>query len=158
MINQYSFLIASCLLIGLIAVVSWSVFGRKYGSVAIVLISVLLVSVYFSMTSNDTRFSNAETFERATTSGKPFLIEFYSDFWIACLASKPAVDRLESQLTDKLIFIRLDIGSRFGKEIRKRYNGGAVPTFVIFDSDGTERLRISGKVPTIESIYDLDLF
>jgi len=80
MINQYSFLIASCLLIGLIAVVSWSVFGRKYGSVAIVLISVLLVSVYFSMTSNDTRFSNAETFERATTSGKPFLIEFYSDF------------------------------------------------------------------------------
>lgn len=79
-INQYSFLIASILLIGLIAVISWSVFGRKYGPVATVLASVLLISIYFSLTSNDTKFSNTEAFDNVTTSGKPFLIEFYSDF------------------------------------------------------------------------------
>jgi hypothetical protein len=44
------------------------------------LASVLLISIYFSLTSNDTKFSNTEAFDKVTTSGKPFLIEFYSDF------------------------------------------------------------------------------
>ena len=68
------------------------------------------------------------------------------------------MDRLESKLGNNLIFIKLDIGSQLGKDVRKRYGGEAVPTFLIFDKYGIERLRVSGMVPTIESIYNLNLF
>ena len=52
---------------------------------------------------------------------------------------KPAVDRLEAQLDEKLIFVRLEVQSHVGKILYSKYEGKLVPTFIIFDQFGSIR-------------------
>ena len=59
---------------------------------------------------------------------------------------KPAVDRLEVQLGQKLIFVRLEVQSRVGKILYDKYDGKLVPTFIIFDQSGAIR-HITNGVP-----------
>ena len=57
---------------------------------------------------------------------------------------KPAVDRLEVQLGQKLIFVRLEVQSHVGKILYSKYDGKLVPTFIIFDQSGAIRYRTNG--------------
>ena len=50
---------------------------------------------------------------------------------------KPAVDRLETQLGHKLIFVRLEVQSQVGKALYSKYDAKLVPTFIIFDQSGS---------------------
>ena len=67
------------------------------------------------------------------------------------------MDRLEDQLSDMFLFIRLDVSSGVGKHIRQKYQGGLVPTFIVFDQRGNEIWRHSGSVPSLDSILALGL-
>ena len=62
------------------------------------------------------------------------------------------MDRLELGLTDHFLVIRLDVLSDVGKYVRKKYQGGMVPTFIVFDKGGNEVWRHSGSVPELETI------
>jgi thioredoxin-related protein len=62
------------------------------------------------------------------------------------------VDRLEVELTDHFLVIRLDVLSDVGKYVRQKYHGGVVPTFIVFDKGGNEVWRHSGSVPELETI------
>ena len=75
---------------------------------------------------------------------------------MACLSAKPDVDRLEAQLQDQFVVIRLNVTSDVGKRIRQIYQGGLVPTFIVFDQHGNEVWRHSGSVPRLDSILSLD--
>ena len=67
------------------------------------------------------------------------------------------MDRLELGLTDHFLVIRLDVLSDAGKYVRQKYQGGVVPTFIVFDEDGNEVWRHSGSVPELETILRLGL-
>ena len=67
------------------------------------------------------------------------------------------MDRLELGLTDHFLVIRLDVLSNVGKYVRQKYQGGVVPTFMVFDKGGNEVWRHSGSVPQLETILLLDL-
>ena len=67
------------------------------------------------------------------------------------------MDRLEDQLSERFYFIRLNVSSGVGKHIRQKYQGGLVPTFIVFDQRGHEVWRHSGSVPSLDSILALDL-
>ena len=62
------------------------------------------------------------------------------------------MDRLELELTDYFLVIRLDVLSDVGKYVRQKYQGGVVPTFIVFDKGGNEVWRHSGSVPELETI------
>ena len=62
------------------------------------------------------------------------------------------MDRLELELTDHFLVIRLDVLSDVGKYVRQKYKGGVVPTFIVFDKGGNEVWRHSGSVPELETI------
>jgi hypothetical protein len=62
------------------------------------------------------------------------------------------VDRLEVELTDHFLVIRLDVLSDVGKYVRQKYQGGVVPTFIVFDKGGNEVWRHSGSVPELGTI------
>ena len=62
------------------------------------------------------------------------------------------MDRLELELTDHFLVIRLDVLSDVGKYVRQKYQGGVVPTFIVFDKAGNEVWRHSGSVPELETI------
>ena len=67
------------------------------------------------------------------------------------------MDRLEQELKDHYLIIRLNISSDVGKYVRRKYQGGMVPTFIVFDKGGNEAWRYSGSVPQLEKILLLDL-
>ena len=67
------------------------------------------------------------------------------------------MDRLEENLKDDFVVIRLDIASDLGKHAREKYDGKLVPTFMVFDTSGTVVWRHSGSVPKLETILSLGL-
>ena len=67
------------------------------------------------------------------------------------------MDRLEFELKNYMSVIRIDVSSNTGKDIRRRYQGELVPTFIVFDMYGNEVWRQSGKVPELAEILILGL-
>ena len=67
---------------------------------------------------------------------------------------KPAVDRLEKRLGQKLTFVRLEVQSEVGKLLYAEYEANLVPTFIIFDQYGDEKYRTNG-VPDYSLISSL---
>jgi thiol-disulfide isomerase/thioredoxin len=78
--------------------------------------------------------------------GKPLLLEVQSPYCLGCVAMKPAVDRLEKELGDKLVVRRVDIQSDGGRQLMERYRVEFTPTFILFDAAGQELWRGTGKL------------
>ena len=67
---------------------------------------------------------------------------------------KPAVDRLEKRLGQKLTFVRLEVQSEVGNLLYAEHEANLVPTFIIFDQYGDEKYRTNG-VPDYSLIRSL---
>lgn len=78
------------------------------------------------------------------TNGLPVLLEIQSPFCLGCVAMKPAVDKLESELAGKLVVRRVDIQTGEGRALMKQYGMEFTPAFVLFDVAGKERWRGTG--------------
>lgn len=66
--------------------------------------------------------------------------------------AKPVVDGLERNLAGQVWLVRVDVQSEAGAELRRRYGIEMVPTFLVLDGAGTERLRSAGRVPERETV------
>lgn len=58
---------------------------------------------------------------------------------------KPAVDRLEEELSGKVIFIRINIQEEVGRELAPAFGFEYTPTFIFFDEQGVEQWRTIGE-------------
>jgi thioredoxin-related protein len=54
------------------------------------------------------------------------------------------VDRLERELDGQAQVVRLDVFGKVGGELAKQYNVASMPTFLVFDGDGTLLARQVG--------------
>ena len=79
-LNQYSFLITGLLLLVVVAFMSWRILEPKYAVPAIGLASILLVISQLFLSTNANSYSSVASFENALTSGKPVLLELYSNY------------------------------------------------------------------------------
>jgi thioredoxin 1 len=70
-------------------------------------------------------------------SRQPVIVEVFSNIWTPCLLAKPIVDGLEKDLEGQAQVVRLNILSEVGREAAGRYGVRSVPTFLIFDNEGT---------------------
>ena len=61
---------------------------------------------------------------------------------------KPIVDGLETELGERATVIRVNIQSPIGSELSKVYGIEFAPTFILFDSEGTESWRQIGGLDT----------
>ena len=57
---------------------------------------------------------------------------------------KPVVDELENELGDRVLFIRLNIQEKVGRELAPVYGFEFTPTFIFFDASGKELWRDVG--------------
>ena len=71
---------------------------------------------------------------------------------MGCMMMKPVVDGLEQTLAGEVRVIRLDIRDEAGKEALRHYEAPMVPTFILLDGQGVERLRTVGNVPSPEVV------
>ena len=58
--------------------------------------------------------------------------------------AKPVVDRLERELAEQVLVLRLSVYGDAGRGAAARYGVRAVPTFVVFDAEGTAVAQSSG--------------
>jgi thiol-disulfide isomerase/thioredoxin len=76
--------------------------------------------------------------------GKALLLEVQSPYCFACVAAKPAVDRLEAEWRDRLVVRRVDIRSPEGRQLAREHRIEYTPTFILFDATGREQWRGAG--------------
>lgn len=63
---------------------------------------------------------------------------------MSCLAAKPVVNGIEKDLEGTARVLRLDIGSKLGKEAASRFGVSSVPTLLVLDDAGEVVHRESG--------------
>jgi thiol-disulfide isomerase/thioredoxin len=81
--------------------------------------------------------------------GLPLLLEMQSPYCLGCVAIKPAVDRLQSELRGRLVLRRVDIQSAEGRRLARQYGIDMTPTFIFFDSSGQEQWRSVGRLDAV---------
>lgn len=64
---------------------------------------------------------------------------------MSCLAAKPVVNGIEEDLEGIARVLRLDIGSKLGKEAASRFGVSSVPTMLVLDGAGEVVHRESGR-------------
>tara|TARA_B000000460_G_scaffold226607_1_gene181628 strand:- start:19 stop:519 length:501 start_codon:yes stop_codon:yes gene_type:complete len=156
-INSYSFIIVEFLILAGITFISWRILGLKWTVPVITATLIILTTSQFILSTKTNTISNPEDFDNVLKLKQPVLVELYSNFCVACLSSKPKVDHLELDLEGEFLVVRLDLNSDVGKYVRQKYDGGLVPTFIVFNRGGDLVWKINGKVPTAKKILSLDL-
>ena len=132
LINQNSLIIVCVLLSIIVSLLIGKQFGYKW-AVTSTIISIFLIGGLLFLTS--TKNNNIETihdFNSHSEKNQTLLIYVYSDWWLACTAAKPAVSRLETNLSNECRVLRVDVKSSVGKHIWNEYNVRSVPTFILF--------------------------
>lgn len=64
------------------------------------------------------------------------------------MALKPVVDRLEQELGDQLVVLRVDIQSSLGGELAELYGARFTPSFVFFNAQGEVAWFAEGNLDT----------
>jgi len=77
--------------------------------------------------------------------GRPMLVEIVAANCPACKAMRPVVARLAEQCDEHGVsVVAVDIGTRRGRELARRYGVVGVPTFIVFDGSGRPLRTIVG--------------
>ena len=81
--------------------------------------------------------------------GQPLLLEVQSPYCLGCVAMKPVVDRVEKELRGRLVVQRVDIQSSEGRKLASQYGIEITPTFIFFDTAGSEQWRTTGQLDSV---------
>ena len=154
-INQFSFLLVSVFLLICVTIISRQILDFKIALVFILIITSGLIFTQIFLKTKTSEITKIEDLNKSLESHKFTLIQIYSDYWVACLSSKPIVDRLESELPKDVNLLRLDINSEPGKYIRKNYQINTVPSYLILNKEKEKIWRQNLNVPSIELINQI---
>lgn len=80
LINNYSFVVLGLLILLLIAYLTWKWIGLRWASVAVLIALAFLVSYQLLTSTKAGTVSNLEDFDNILASGRPVLIELYSNY------------------------------------------------------------------------------
>lgn len=86
----------------------------------------------------------------------PTLLMLYSHFCAECVAALPTTQDTVASLIAQgtpLDFVALDIGTEAGQAVRARYGFDPPQTYILFDAQGTERLR-TAHPPNAQQIHE----
>jgi thiol-disulfide isomerase/thioredoxin len=141
--NQHSYVLIAGAVLVVIALISlW--FRRRarlpmIGGLALVLVAI---AIYLRIGPGDIR--SPADLDAALRGGRPVVVEFYSNYCIACLGAKPVFDDLARELASRASFLRADFQSEAGKALAARYKIDTVPTFLVFGRDGGVLAQLDG--------------
>lgn len=116
----------------------------------ILVVAVLIGGYVFLRTPGD-GIESTEAFDTMVTDGTPTLVQFYSNACGACLLAKPAFDRIERDLGDRVQFVRLSVVEGAGRELAVRYGVRSLPTLIVLDGNGLVVLKQAGR-PSREDV------
>ena len=80
LINSYSFVAGGLLVLMIVALVTGGLFGSKWAAAAVAVTFLTLIAFQITSSTKANTVSTPEDFNNALLSGKPVLVELYSDF------------------------------------------------------------------------------
>jgi len=80
LINSYSLVAATLLVLIIVALLTGRLFGSKWAAATVAVTFVSLVAFQVTASTKANTVSTPEDFNNALTSGKPVLVELYSNF------------------------------------------------------------------------------
>ncbi|MDZ4762953.1 MAG: thioredoxin domain-containing protein [Chloroflexota bacterium] len=112
---------------------------------------VLALVLFFVLRPGASDVESAAAARAMLTSGKPTMLEFFSNYCTGCLLARPAVDALvtdiRAEYDDDFNILRVDIHTDFGRELRDTIGFSYTPEFVLFDGRGQEIWRSHNPPP-----------
>ena len=155
-LNENSFLIVSGFIVAFIVIVLLKLDGGSNWKWGILVIAIASLSfLQLSLSSNSSSLQKPQDFTSLVGAGDKLVVSFHSNRWLGCLSAKPLLDRLENDLGDKARFIRIDINTDSGREIKANYDIELVPAVLIFDEKGNIVWRQTGTQPNSVSITQI---
>ena len=150
--NQFSVIWMSLLAVAFVVVllrwrrIPWPVIG-------LALVGILLVGggIYLSIRPGTSDTNTVDESISLINNGRPTFLEFFSNYCVGCLAVKPAVDALASEINDEYDVIRVDIHTALGRELRERFGFSYTPEFILFDVAG-EIIWRGNSLPSDEQL------
>jgi thiol-disulfide isomerase/thioredoxin len=140
--NQYSVLwISPLILLGLFVVLRLRRAAWRVSLVVMLLAVVVLAAGYLALRPGN---SDVDSFTEAAATianGRPTFLEFFSNYCVGCLASRPAVDTIVADIQGDFNILRVDIHSDFGRILRENLTFSFTPEFVLFNTSGEEIWR-----------------
>ncbi len=144
LINQYSFLLMTLVAIGLLAFFLLRDGARRSDWIALASLALGFILAYgLGQPGPSTAQQAQEVLDRLGL-GQPVLLELQSPYCLGCMAARPIVDRIEREHAPQLVVIRMNVQEPAGRAIAERFGVRATPTFLLFDSQGTEVWRSVG--------------
>jgi thioredoxin 1 len=145
--NQYSFIILSAGLLGVAGVILLTRKPKWNDYLAFGVIAGVLILAWVIVHPRQTALmEDAKMVQQMIGAGTPVLLEFQSPFCVGCTAIQPLVNSLEEELGDKIHIIRINAQETVGQELAPVYGFNFTPTFIMFDSKGTELWRQVGEL------------
>ena len=80
LINSYSFVAIGLLIVLIVALISWRLLSPKWAAVTVAVTFAALVAFQLMASTKVDTVSSPEDFNSALASGKPVLLELYSNF------------------------------------------------------------------------------
>ncbi|MCB9454705.1 MAG: hypothetical protein H6671_01820 [Anaerolineaceae bacterium] len=144
--NQYSvFWISALVLLAAFIILRWRRVAWRATLGAVIALAAVMV-VGYTVLRPGTSDVNSYTEAAATlANGRPTFLEFFSNYCVGCLASRPAVDDIVADIQGDFNILRVDIHSEFGRILRENLDFSFTPEFVVFNANGEEVWR--GHVP-----------
>lgn len=90
--------------------------------------------------------------QQAQSENKTLFMSFHSNYCGACLMAKPALDELEFELSDKMVFARVNVMDEAHKSLAANMKIRAVPSYILVEPSGKVLYRQDGGKPDKEQI------
>src|SRR5262245_42073122 len=108
--NQYSYVFISLgALLGMLVILRVLRFQWRLTLASIIAIGTILLVGWLILRPDQSDVNNIDSADMMLTNGKPTFVEFFSKYCLGCVAARPAVETLISNIDDEFNILRVDI-------------------------------------------------
>lgn len=140
--NQYSYIFISLgALLGMLVILRVLRFKWRQTLISIAAIGTILLVGWLILRPAQSDVDNVASADVLLSNGKPTFVEFFSKYCLGCVAARPAVETLISNIEGDFNILRIDIHTDYGRDLRERYGFSFSPEFILLNSSGQEVWR-----------------
>jgi thiol-disulfide isomerase/thioredoxin len=97
---------------------------------------VLFGAIWLAMRPGGADITSPEQLARLVKSGKPVVVEMYSNFCLICMANRRTINIAATSLGGQCRFVRVELPSATGAAIGDVYKCRYTPSYLVFDEHG----------------------
>jgi thiol-disulfide isomerase/thioredoxin len=97
---------------------------------------VVFGALWLSMRPGRADISSPEQLARLVKSGKPVVVELYSNFCLICMANRQSIKIAATSLSGQCRFVRVELPTAAGIAIGDFYKCRYTPSYLVFDNHG----------------------